>query len=131
MGLLILRRHGLSMGVPPSSNTHLRGKKKRVQGWSSGSARNNTNFLQSVVESGLTGAGVAFTSTVRDCPSVEGWKKIRNAFLMRLRREGAIRIHWVTEWQRRGVPHLHGVVYFPESIGADCAIPHRHWIDLN
>lgn len=25
-----------------------------------------------------------------------------------------IRLHWVTEWQRRGVPHLHCAIWFPD-----------------
>jgi hypothetical protein len=29
-----------------------------------------------------------------------------------MKRLGMIRGHWVTEWQKRGVPHLHGVAYF-------------------
>lgn len=36
-------------------------------------------------------------------------------------RAGMIRLHWVTEWQRRGVPHLHGVVFFPEDAAS-------HWV---
>jgi hypothetical protein len=27
---------------------------------------------------------------------------------------GAIRIHWLTEWQARGVPHMHAIVYYPD-----------------
>jgi hypothetical protein len=29
---------------------------------------------------------------------------------------GLIRYHWVTEWQRRGVPHLHGCLYFDHEL---------------
>jgi hypothetical protein len=30
-----------------------------------------------------------------------------------MERLGMIRTHWVTEWQRRGVPHLHAAVWWP------------------
>ncbi|KPB98071.1 putative replication protein [Pseudomonas amygdali pv. lachrymans] len=30
-----------------------------------------------------------------------------------MQRMGMIRLHWVTEWQRRGVPHLHCAIWFP------------------
>lgn len=33
-------------------------------------------------------------------------------------RAGMIRLHWVTEWQRRGVPHLHGAIWFPDKFDA-------------
>ena len=36
---------------------------------------------------------------------------------MRFSRMGLIRGHWVTEWQKRGVPHLHGIFFFPEDAG--------------
>ena len=26
-----------------------------------------------------------------------------------------LRLHWVTEWQRRGVPHLHGIIFLPKT----------------
>lgn len=29
---------------------------------------------------------------------------------------GLIRSHWVTEWQRRGVPHLHCALWFPDDL---------------
>ncbi|MDW3810875.1 hypothetical protein [Klebsiella pneumoniae] len=61
----------------------------------------------------LTGAAVAFTLTIRDCPpSSEDWKILRENFIKRLRRAGMVRLHWLTEWQQRGVPHLHGSPIF-------------------
>ncbi|WP_201793931.1 hypothetical protein, partial [Escherichia coli] len=36
----------------------------------------------------------------------------------RLRRAGLVRLHWLTEWQKRGVPHLHGIAYFPAAYEA-------------
>jgi hypothetical protein len=41
---------------------------------------------------------------------------------MRLQRMGCYRLHWVTEWQRRGVPHLHLAAYFPTEVDADRVI---------
>ena len=35
-----------------------------------------------------------------------------------MRRAGMIRLHWVTEWQRRGCPHMHGAVWFPPEVPA-------------
>jgi hypothetical protein len=29
---------------------------------------------------------------------------------------GSCRVHWVIEWQRRGVPHLHTAVYFDQPL---------------
>lgn len=95
-------------------NDHNRAKREEVSGWSAKTARSNTRFLQSVKLDSLTGAGIAFTLTLKNCPPTAGeWHKLRRAFLKRLDRAGMIRLHWVTEWQRRGVPHLHGVAYFP------------------
>lgn len=113
MAIISVYQHGVRMGTPGRNlNPPKRGK---VGGWSSQSARRNTTFLQSVVIDELTGLGFAFTLTVKTCPPThDDWHKLRRAYFMRLQRAGAIRIHWVTEWQRRGVPHLHGVVYFPD-----------------
>tara|TARA_B100000513_G_C11887068_1_gene181117 strand:- start:38 stop:817 length:780 start_codon:yes stop_codon:yes gene_type:complete len=112
-------------------NDHVRAKRDDVNGWSAKTARSNTRFLQSVTLSELSGHGYAFTLTLKDCPeSHESWHKLRKAFLMRIQRMGVIRVHWVTEWQRRGVPHLHGVVYFPD---ADQSIPPKiisNWLKV-
>jgi len=39
-----------------------------------------------------------------------------------------IRLHWVTEWQRRGVPHLHVAIWFPESKTINELV--GPWLDL-
>lgn len=44
---------------------------------------------------------------------------MREAFLARQRRRGLIRLHWLTEMQARGVPHLHGCAFF-DPAGIDC-----------
>jgi hypothetical protein len=116
MPVITVYQHGQSSGTPPMRNDHPRAKRDDVMGWSDKTARSNTRFLQSVVLDGLTGHGYAFTLTLRDCPPEHSdWHRSVKAFIMRLQRMGMVRLHWVTEWQRRGVPHLHGVVYFPEA----------------
>ena len=105
MPVITVYQHGQSSGTPPMRNDHQRAKRDDVTGWSDKTARSNTRFLQSVSLDGLSGHGFAFTLTLRDCPeSHDDWHKIRKAFTMRLQRSGMIRLHWVTEWQRRGVP---------------------------
>lgn len=96
-------------------NDHLRAPRGEVRGWSDGATRRNTQFLMSIIETRLHGYGVAVTLTVRDCPpNAREWHRLRRAWIDRMRRAGMIRLHWVTEWQRRGVPHLHGAIWFPD-----------------
>ena len=85
-----------------------------VQGWTVQSTRRLRRWFYSVDGGALTGAGFALTLTIRDLPpTAEAWKKTRERFMARLRRRGLVRGQWLTEWQRRGVPHLHGCVFFP------------------
>ena len=123
-----LYHHGMSAGIAPMNNSHERAKRGVVNGWSASAARNNTRWLRSVCLDSLDGVGVAFTLTIRDCPaSSSDWHDIRTSFIKRLRRLGLLRLHWVTEWQRRGVPHLHGVAYFPEGSTAP-GFMISHWL---
>lgn len=128
--------HGATMGTPPGRNTHQRAKRGNVGGWSPGATRRNVAFLRSVepdtlhvTEHGELLYGIAFTLTVRDCPPTsDDWTRLRRAFLKRLQRAGMHRAHWVTEWQRRGVPHLHGCAW-STSPKFDIDII-RAWLDL-
>lgn len=106
--------HNGGSGGQPGMNNGKHGKRGAVQGWSPAVARRNLKFLWSVPPEELTGVGYAFTLTVRECPpSPEEWaKRVKRWFENLERNEGARRIHWVVEWQRRGVPHLHGSIYF-------------------
>ena len=114
MATIKLYHNGLTAGIPPMKNNHTRAKRGEVKGWSKSASRNNTKFLRSIDKDRLTGPAVAFTLTIRDCPPTsDDWKMVREAFIARLRRAGMVRMHWLTEWQKRGVPHLHGIVYFP------------------
>lgn len=110
-------------------NSHQRVPRGDVQGWSEGATRRNTQFLMSVLENRLTGAGVALTLTLRDCPpTAQEWHRLRRAWIERMRRAGMVRLHWVTEWQRRGVPHLHGAIWFPDRY--DYIAPIDAWVEV-
>ncbi len=116
MPIVTVYRHGGKGGIAPRRNAHMRMKRGQVQGWSVGATRRNTQFLMSIREPDLSGAGCAITLTVRDCPATAAdWHRIRRAWIKRMERLGMERLHWVTEWQRRGVPHLHGAVWFPDA----------------
>lgn len=108
--------HGGKGGVAPMNTSHARALRGDVQGWSHGATRRNTQFLMSVIDSQLTGAGLALTLTVRDCPhSADDWHRRRRSWIKRMERAGMVRLHWVTEWQRRGVPHLHCAIWLPDA----------------
>lgn len=116
MPVIKVYHHGMTAAILPKQNNHERAKRGVVQGWSKSATRNNTRWLRSVSPESFSNEdefGIAFTFTLRDCPDTsDDWHKIRRSFLERLRRLGMLRLHWVTEWQRRGVPHLHGIVFF-------------------
>jgi hypothetical protein len=84
----------------------------------------------------LTGVPVAITLTVKDCPSDhDEWQRLRTTLFHRLRRKGLIRLHWVTEWTRRGLPHLHAAAYFDchddaESIERLLHAIRTDWLEL-
>lgn len=116
MPVIRVYRHGMTVGVAPRRNDHVRALRGDVGGWSEGSVRRNTRFLYSVDESKLTGDGLAVTLTLKHCPpDSDAWHRLRRAWEARQRRSGMVRMHWVTEWQRRGVPHLHAALWFLEG----------------
>jgi len=115
MAVVTVYQHGIKAGVPPGANSHKRAKRGAVSGWSARSTRSNLDFLRSVQIQHLDGIGFCITLTVKACPpSAAIWEAMRDKYVKRLTRAGLTRLHWVTEWQRRGVPHLHGMAYFPE-----------------
>ena len=134
MPVLKVYHHGTTAaaGNMPNKNPPKRGK---VIGWSAAAVRRNTQFLYSVRAQDLTGHGFAVTLTLRDCPaSHDDWHRLRTAYVKRLRRMGMIRLHWVTEWQRRGVPHLHVAVWLPDpandhEAGRQVIALTRHWLE--
>ena len=90
------------------------GQRGVIVGWSSNAARRNQQFLQSVDYSAMPSGGHAVTLTVRALPSPLEWQRTRRRLLWWLAKRGAS-VHWVTEWQRRGVPHLHLAVWGVEG----------------
>jgi hypothetical protein len=119
MPVVKVYRNGMTAGVAPSCPVLPETERGIVQGWTKGSVRRNLAFLYSVDHTKLTGSGFALTLTLRDCPvSPHAWRSLYRAFFDRIRRLGMIRGHWVVEWQRRGVPHLHGSFYFPDALVA-------------
>ena len=116
MPVVTVYRHGGSGGIAPMKNDHDRALRGEVSGWSESATRRNTRFLYSIHEDELSGAGMAVTLTLRDCPaSAQDFHKLRRAWEKRMVRAGMLRLHWVIEWQRRGVPHLHGAIWFPDA----------------
>ena len=131
MPKITVSRHGLTAAIPPTVNPNrvIGGLRGVIGGWSSAATRRNTAFLRQIDETRLTGAGVAITLTLRDCPPTsDDWHRLRRAWIKRMERAGMIRLHWVTEWQRRGVPHLHCAIWFPDLY--DTITPKEAWIDL-
>jgi hypothetical protein len=89
-------------------------KRGKITGWSAAAVRRHTAWLYSIDAPALDGVGLAITLTMKDTPaSADDFHAMRRAFMKRVERLGALRVHWVVEWQRRGTPHLHCAVYFP------------------
>ncbi len=131
MPVLTEYRHGMTMGIPPGRNDHMRAKRTAVEGWTNASTRRNTRFLYSVDERDLTGSGLALSMTIRDCPeTADDWKSIREAFFKRLRRMGIERVHWLTEWQRRGVPHMHAAIWMRDRDQSTRKTIITHWCEV-
>lgn len=125
MPVLKLYPNGLTGGVPPCSKNTKSSPRGDCHGWTLRTSRGNTRFLYSVLSDQLSITppgdqllGLSGSLTVRQCPSTHNdWKELREALFQRLRRMGLYRLHWLTEWQKRGVPHLHFAAWFnmPES----------------
>lgn len=113
-------------GVTNTSPT----KRKETIGWSPHVSKRLKKWLYSIPIDSLSGQGYSFTLTVRDCPAdSETWAKIRDNFIKRLFRSGCIRLQWLTEWQGRGVPHIHGIAYFDNEYSSGEII--RHWLQVS
>lgn len=131
MPVLTVSLHGLTAGMPPPQdpNKDRPAKRGACAGWTPASTRNNVAFLRSVRCESLDGYGYAITLTVKDCPEDPGeWKRLREAVVARLRRSGLIRMHWVTEWQRRGVPHLHAAIWTRDPLNVPDL--YMHWLAI-
>lgn len=122
--------NGVTASCPrrgPNPETARRG---RVRGWSPQATARLRRWFYSVDGDRLDGRGFAVTLTVRDLPPTAAeWTRTRERFLERMRREGLLRGQWLTEWQKRGVPHLHGCLFFPEGSGVTAELVRRHWLE--
>lgn len=130
--ILTLQSEGCKLGTSGlGSHKNLPPERTQIGGWSAHSIRRNNDFLRQVDYKALPPAGLAFTGTVRDCPfTSEDWHKALKAFWKRLNRMGCVLIHWVVEWQRRGVPHLHCSLFFDNPAPDIPMLIKRHWLDL-
>ena len=114
MALVSIARHGYSAaggnmdGVPPQGRGGSRG-------WSKRSRKSNEEFLQSIDFHGLSGIPYAVTLTLPTTrtPDSTEFHAMLKAYLMRLKRYGAIRWHWLIEWTMKHQPHTHMVVWAP------------------
>lgn len=136
MAKVTISPHGLKAAVPGPGNPNPP-KRGLIKGWSIAAARRNRDWLQSIDLAAVDGVGFFYTLTVRDLPASSGeWARLVNSWLKWIVRHGATRYHWVIEFQRRGVPHLHVVAYWPrESLGSnpaewDAWAATDHWLKL-
>ena len=121
--------NGVTASIPRRGSKQAEvAKRGEVRGWSTQATRRLRRWFYSVDGAALDGSGLALTLTVRDLPpTADDWTATRNRFLDRMRRAGMVRGQWLTEWQRRGVPHLHGCVFFPEG-EANAELVAGHWL---
>lgn len=127
-------QNGLTAHTPNGGvSMHERAKRAAVTGWTRETVRRHTKWLYAVNTADLTGDGYAVTLTVKDCPeSSERFHSMRRAWVRRVERMGSVRIHWVIEWQKRGVPHMHTAVYFDQPLTPMEKFQLvQHWIDVS
>ena len=111
-----LWQNGTTLGTPPTlpvkNGKREVEKRGEVIGWTPKATRNLTKWLYGAEVKDF-GQGFAFTFTVKDLPvDAPAWAATRKRFIMRLKRMGVTHLHWLTEWQLRKVPHLHGCLWF-------------------
>lgn len=112
-------------GIPPQG----RGSS---QGWSKRSRKSNEEFLQSIDFDGLSGVPYAVTltlSTVRTPDSAE-FHAMLKLYLLRLKRYGALRWHWLIEWTEKHQPHTHMIVWVPRGMERFQLDGRIMWIDI-
>jgi len=110
-------------------------KRDKATGWSTGSARRNADFLMSIDAFALgrgTSLSVSLTLGRELAITPQVFTAMRKSFFMRLRRMGLVRLHWLTEFQRDGTPHLHMMVYFPPTDDwlSLCERVRNHWLSV-
>jgi hypothetical protein len=115
---------GVSMWTPaPRRAETTPPKRKEIAGWTKGAAQRNRAFLMSVDPTLLSrDLGYAVTLTIGETPSSAAiWAKMIHHLLVTLGRLGVIRYHWITEWTKKGRPHLH-LTFFLQ--GCEPVIPY-------
>ena len=117
-----LYANGLTMGMGGNPKAK-GGPRGEVVGWSPSSVRRHTRWLYGVDTQHLDGLAWSLTLTMRECPpSHLEWQALRARYVDTLTASGVVlRSHWVTEWTRRKVPHLHMAVYFKPGVSAEDA----------
>jgi hypothetical protein len=91
-------------------------KRGTIGGWSIQSTWCLRRWFYSVDGAALDVYGYVILFMVCDfLPTAADWTATRDRFFRRMRRSGLVRGQWLTEWQRRGVPHMHGCLFLPES----------------
>lgn len=124
-----VRPNGVTASFPrfgPLAEVAPRGK---VKGWSTQSTGRLRRWFYGVDGDQLDGVGLGVSLTVRDLPpTAADWTVTHRNFLKRMRRAGLVRGQWLTEWQKRGVPHLHGALYFPEGSTGLQELVTGHWL---
>ncbi len=101
------------------------GPRGETKGWTPAVANRQRKWLWGVDPDSLAGYGISVTLTVKDCPpSSDVWAKMRRSWIERIGRKwNVIGIHWVTEWQARGVPHMHAAVYLGQPATTEDQVP--------
>ena len=130
MAQVRLMPNGVTAGHARVGEVEVTEKRGTIGGWSIKSTRRLRRWFYGVDGAALDGQGLALTLTVRDLPpSAAEWTATRRAFFERLRRAGMLRGQWLTEWQRRGVPHLHGAVFLDLEVEDAEQLVMRHWLE--
>ena len=90
-------------------------ERTKNKGWTTHAAKRNREFLFSVPLETLTGYGYSFTLTTRDTIPPKRFHYNLRRWWDKQKYHGALRLHWVIEWQRRGTPHLHGCIWYQQA----------------
>lgn len=94
-------------------------KRGTTSGWTPKVSRNNSRFLMSIDTEAMTETAYAVTLTLPagEAPSPEQWQKMRKSLITNgLKYHGWSRVHWVTEFTRNLMPHLHMTVWVDPDI---------------
>lgn len=108
-----IRKHGVSGGAPGVGGSP--GERGKISGWTVASASRNARWLQSVVPP-VGCIGIALTLTLKVEIEPDQWRVLVSAYKRYLSKHSHVKAwHYVTEWQARGVPHLHLAIFVNAS----------------